>query len=146
MNQGARARLPLAAAGLAVAALTAWGAARRAAAPAATAVSPAKQVATITLNVWDQEVRGGQAEAIKKLNAQFEAMYRTSRSSGRQVLHRPARDAEARGLGPNPPDVVEANNGYSAMGPLVQAGCSCRSTPTRRRTGGATATRRGSCA
>jgi raffinose/stachyose/melibiose transport system substrate-binding protein len=122
MNQRARARLSLAAAGLAVAALAVAGSGAARGAPAATAVAPAKQVATVTLNVWDQEVRGGQAEAIKKLNAQFEKQYpnikikRTAKSFTDLLA-----TLKLAASGPNPPDVVEANNGYSAMGPLVQA-------------------------
>ena len=122
MNQGARARLPLAATGLAVAALAVAGSGAARGAPATTAVSPAKQVATVTLNVWDQEVRGGQAEAIKKLNAQFEKQYpnikikRTAKSFADLLA-----TLKLAASGPNPPDVVETNNGYSAMGPLVQA-------------------------
>jgi raffinose/stachyose/melibiose transport system substrate-binding protein len=122
MNPRARVRLPLAAAALAVVALVvaASGAARGA--PATTAVSPAKRAATVTLNVWDQEVRGGQAEAIKKLNAQFQKQYpnikinRTAKSFTDLLA-----TLKLAASGPNPPDVVEANNGYSAMGPLVEA-------------------------
>ena len=35
----------------------------------------ARRLGDVTLIVWDQEVRGGQAEAIKKLNAQFQRLY-----------------------------------------------------------------------
>jgi raffinose/stachyose/melibiose transport system substrate-binding protein len=76
----------------------------------------------VTLTVWDQEVRGGQSEAIKKLNEQFQAKYpnitieRTAKSfTDLQATLKLAAS------GPNPPDVVEVNNGYSAMGPLVKA-------------------------
>jgi raffinose/stachyose/melibiose transport system substrate-binding protein len=86
------------------------------------AAAPSATTATVTLSVWDQEVRPGQAAAMKKLNAQFEKAYpnikikRTAKSfTDLQATLKLAAS------GPNPPDVVEANNGYSAMGPLVQA-------------------------
>ena len=76
--------------------------------------------ASVTLLVWDQEVRGGQAAAIKKLNADFQKRYPSIK------INRVAKsftDLQATlklaASGPNPPDVVEVNNGYSAMGPLV---------------------------
>jgi raffinose/stachyose/melibiose transport system substrate-binding protein len=122
MRSRARARLPLAAAALVVAALAVAGSGAARGGPDATAVTPAKRTATVTLNVWDQEVRGGQAEAIKKLNAQFERQYpnikinRTAKSFTDLLA-----TLKLAASGPNPPDVVEVNNGYSAMGPLVQA-------------------------
>jgi raffinose/stachyose/melibiose transport system substrate-binding protein len=88
----------------------------------ATTVAPAAARATVTLNVWDQEVRGGQATAIKKLNAQFQKLHpdikikRTAKSFTDLLA-----TLKLAASGPNPPDVVEVNNGYSAMGPLVQA-------------------------
>ena len=78
---------------------------------------------TITLTVWDQEVRGGQAAAIKRLNAQFQRLYpnikikRTAKSFTDLLA-----TLKLAASSPNPPDVIEVNNGYSAMGPLVQAG------------------------
>jgi raffinose/stachyose/melibiose transport system substrate-binding protein len=116
MNLRARARLLFAAAALAVVALVAAGGGAAGGAPAKHAA------AAVTLNVWDQEVRGGQADAIKKLNAQFEKQYpnikinRTAKSFTDLLA-----TLKLAASGPNPPDVVEANNGYSAMGPLVQA-------------------------
>ena len=83
----------------------------------------AKKAATVTLLVWDQEVRGGQNAAMTKLNANFQKKYPNIK------INRVAKsftDLQATlklaASGPNPPDVVEANNGYSAMGPLVKAG------------------------
>src|SRR4029077_17374115 len=80
------------------------------------------KLAPVTLTVWDQEVRGGQNEAMKKLNADFQKKYpditikRVAKSfTDLQTTLKLAAS------GPNPPDVVEANNGYSAMGPLVKA-------------------------
>jgi raffinose/stachyose/melibiose transport system substrate-binding protein len=79
--------------------------------------------ATVTLTVWDQEVRGGQNAAITTLNANFEKKYPNIK------INRVAKSftdlqttLKLAASGPNPPDVVEANNGYSAMGPLVKAG------------------------
>jgi raffinose/stachyose/melibiose transport system substrate-binding protein len=81
------------------------------------------QLGDVTLVVWDQEVRGGQAEAIKELNQQFQQKYPNIK------LERSAKsftDLQATlklaASGPNPPDVIEVNNGYSSMGPLVEAG------------------------
>jgi raffinose/stachyose/melibiose transport system substrate-binding protein len=58
----------------------------------------------------------------KKLNADFQKRYPNIK------INRVAKsftDLEATlklaASGPNPPDVIEANNGYSAMGPLVKA-------------------------
>lgn len=97
-----------------------------AAALAGTAASggqtPTVRKASVTLLVWDQEVRGGQNAAMKALNAAFEKSYPTIK------INRVAKSftdlqttLKLAASGPNPPDVVEANNGYSAMGPLVQA-------------------------
>ncbi|MFY0407143.1 extracellular solute-binding protein [Solicola sp. PLA-1-18] len=77
----------------------------------------------ITLTVWDQEVRGGQAEQIKQLNAAFQEKYpnvkikRVSRSFDdlRKTLRLAITNDEA-------PDVVQANNGRSDMGQFVSAG------------------------
>src|SRR6266508_2820346 len=101
------------AAGVALLALAGLGAA---------GTQPTSKRATFTLLVWDQEVRGGQAAAIKKLNADFQKKYPSIK------INRVAKsftDLQATlklaASGPNPPDVVEANNGYSSMGPLVKA-------------------------
>ncbi|MDQ3866595.1 MAG: extracellular solute-binding protein [Actinomycetota bacterium] len=76
----------------------------------------------VTLTVWDQEVRGGQNQAMKALNAAFEKEYPNI------AIKRQAKSftdlqttLKLAASGPNPPDVVQANNGYSAMGPLVKA-------------------------
>ena len=83
---------------------------------------PTAAKATVTLLVWDQEVRGGQNAAMKALNAEFQKRYPNIK------INRVAKSftdlqttLKLAASGPNPPDVVEANNGYSAMGPLVQA-------------------------
>ncbi|WP_242889737.1 extracellular solute-binding protein [Actinomadura litoris] len=77
----------------------------------------------VTLTVWDQEVQGGMKEQIETLNKRFEAKYpnvkinRVSRSFS--DLQKTLRLALSGG---NPPDVVEANQGYAAMAQFVKAG------------------------
>ncbi|MFC4008878.1 ABC transporter substrate-binding protein [Nonomuraea purpurea] len=99
--------------------------------PAATSAAPsaapvrtdAAALGNVTLTVWDQEVRGGQAAQMKQLNAAFQAKYpnirinRVSRSF--DDLNTTLRLALS---GNEPPDVVEANNGRSSMGAFVKAG------------------------
>src|SRR5262245_30046762 len=78
--------------------------------------------ATTTLLVCDQEVRGGQNSTMVALNKAFQKKYPNIK------INRVAKSftdlqktLKLAASGPNPPDVVEANNGYSAMGPLVSA-------------------------
>jgi raffinose/stachyose/melibiose transport system substrate-binding protein len=77
----------------------------------------------VTLTVWDQEVLGGQNDQMEQLNAAFHAAYpnvtikRVSRSFS--DLNKTLRLALS---GKNPPDVVEANQGYGVMAALVKAG------------------------
>jgi raffinose/stachyose/melibiose transport system substrate-binding protein len=82
----------------------------------------ASKLGNVTLTVWDQEVRGGQNEAMKKLNAQFQQKYPNIK------IKRVAKSftdlqttLKLAASGPHPPDVVEANQGWSTMGPLVKA-------------------------
>jgi raffinose/stachyose/melibiose transport system substrate-binding protein len=83
----------------------------------------AASLGKVTLTVWDQEVRGGQAAQIAELNKQFHAKYpnitikRVSRSF--DDLKKTLRLALS---GKNAPDVVESNNGRSDMGQFVKAG------------------------
>ncbi|NNG36848.1 ABC transporter substrate-binding protein [Nakamurella aerolata] len=76
----------------------------------------------VTLTVWDQEVRGGQDQQIKKLNEEFQAKYpnikikRVSRSF--DDLTKTLRLALT---GNEAPDVVQANNTRSQMGEFVKA-------------------------
>ena len=92
--------------------------------------SPTGQVSTdpsklgdVTLTVWDQEVRGGQAAQIEELNKQFQAKYpniklkRVTRST--DDLNTTLKLALS---GNEPPDVFQANNGRPDMGAFVQAG------------------------
>ena len=88
-----------------------------------TSAGHAAKAGTVTLLVWDQEVRGGQNAAMTQLNKNFQKKYPNIK------INRVAKsftDLQATlklaASGPNPPDVIEANNGYSAMGPLVKAG------------------------
>ncbi|HEX9823057.1 MAG TPA: extracellular solute-binding protein [Actinomycetota bacterium] len=77
----------------------------------------------VTLIVWDQEVRGGQNQQIEQLNAEFMEQYpnvtieRVAKSF--DDLFNTVKLAVS---GPNPPDVVQANQGRSIMGALVEAG------------------------
>ena len=86
----------------------------------------------VTLTVWDQEVRGGQAAQIEALNAAFEQEYpnitidRVSRSFEdlQATLRLAITDDE-------PPDVVQANNGRADMGAFVEAGLLANLDPYR---------------
>src|SRR3954462_13194012 len=77
----------------------------------------------VTLTVWDQEVRGGQAAQIKRLNAAFQAKYpnvkinRVAKSFTdlKTTLKLAASSNKA-------PDVVEANQGRPDMGQMVKGG------------------------
>jgi raffinose/stachyose/melibiose transport system substrate-binding protein len=77
----------------------------------------------VTLTVWDQEVRGGQAAQIKQLNRAFQEQYpnvkidRVARSF--EDLNKTLKLAVS---GPDAPDVVQANQGRPVMGTLVRGG------------------------
>jgi raffinose/stachyose/melibiose transport system substrate-binding protein len=77
----------------------------------------------VTLTVWDQEVRGGQAAQIKRLNEAFQQKYpnvtieRVARSF--EDLNKTLKLAVS---GPKAPDVVQANQGRPVMGTLVKGG------------------------
>src|SRR5215211_4605155 len=77
----------------------------------------------LTLTVWDQEVRGGQAKQIKRLNQAFREKYpnvtikRVAKSF--TDLNTTLKLAVS---GPKAPDVVEANQGRPVMGQLVKGG------------------------
>jgi raffinose/stachyose/melibiose transport system substrate-binding protein len=86
----------------------------------------------VTLTVWDQEVREGQAAQIEALNAAFQEEYpnitieRVSRSFEdlQATLRLAITDDE-------PPDVVQANNGRADMGAFVEAGLLANLDPYR---------------
>ena len=77
----------------------------------------------VTLTVWDQEVRGGQAKQIKQLNEAFQQEYpnvtikRVAKS--REDLDKTLKLAVS---GDRAPDVVQANQGRPVMGTLVKGG------------------------
>jgi raffinose/stachyose/melibiose transport system substrate-binding protein len=77
----------------------------------------------VTLTVWDQEVRGGQAAQIKRLNEAFRQKYpnvtieRVAKS--REDLDKTLKLAVS---GARAPDVVQANQGRPVMGTLVKGG------------------------
>jgi raffinose/stachyose/melibiose transport system substrate-binding protein len=88
-----------------------------------TVQTDASKLGNVTLTVWDQEVRGGQDEQMKKLNEAFHQKYpnitinRVSRSF--DDLNTTLRLALS---GNDAPDVVEANNARATMGQFVKAG------------------------
>lgn len=92
---------------------------------AATTAQRAPDVAAagdVTLTVWDQEVRGGQAAQIRELNRQFMAKYPNVK------IRRVAKSFDDLNTtlklavsGPDAPDVVQANQGLGVMGQLVKA-------------------------
>lgn len=97
-------------------------------APPKDAATPSGEVKTdpaalgnVTLTVWDQEVRGGQAQQITKLNDEFQKKYpnikikRVSRSF--DDLNKTLKLALS---GDTPPDVFQSNNGRSDMGTFVK--------------------------
>jgi raffinose/stachyose/melibiose transport system substrate-binding protein len=77
----------------------------------------------VTLTIWDQEVRGGQAAQIKRLNDAFLSQYpnvkikRVAKSF--TDLQTTLKLAVS---GKNPPDIVESNQGRPIMGELVKGG------------------------
>ncbi|MDR6866910.1 raffinose/stachyose/melibiose transport system substrate-binding protein [Microbacterium resistens] len=77
----------------------------------------------ITLTVWDQEVRGGQDEQMKRLNEEFQKKYPNVTinrvSQAFDDLNKTLRLALT---GEDAPDVVQSNNGRNVMGAFVKAG------------------------
>ncbi|UNT00129.1 extracellular solute-binding protein [Streptomyces tubbatahanensis] len=90
---------------------------------AASAVPDPAKAGEVTLTVWDQQVRGGQNAAIERLNEEFEKKYpnvtikRVARSFN--DLKKTLKLALS---GEEPPDVVQANQGYSDMVAFAHAG------------------------
>ncbi len=97
--------------------------------PAAPSQNPDRKVETdpasmgdITLTVWDQEVRGGQDQQMKKLNAAFQQKYPNivlKRNS--QSFDDLAKTLRLALTGDDAPDVVQSNNGRDTMGAFVKA-------------------------
>lgn len=127
MIRSPRVLLTVAAVGVAALAACAPGSGNDTSSKPAPSVSAVKtdvaSLGDVTLIVWDQEVRGGQAAQMAKLNTAFQAKYpnitikRVSRSFN--DLKTTLRLALS---GNDAPDVVEANNGRSDMGEFVKAG------------------------
>ncbi|GAB2825371.1 extracellular solute-binding protein [Streptomyces daliensis] len=99
------------------------GAAGRGGTGVATAVPDPGKAGKVTLKVWDQETRGGTNAEIERLNAEFEKRYPNVRV---QRVSRSFSDLKTTLKlalsGNNPPDVVQANQGYSDMVAFVRAG------------------------
>lgn len=92
-------------------------------ASAAAVKTDAASLGNVTLTVWDQEVRGGQAKQITQLNDAFGKKYPNIK------INRVSRSFDDLGKtlklalsGDTPPDVAEVNNGRADMGAYVKAG------------------------
>ncbi|WP_306323904.1 MULTISPECIES: extracellular solute-binding protein [unclassified Streptomyces] len=92
-------------------------------APGSGGVPDPAKAGNVTLHVWDQETRGGTNAEIEQLNKEFQHRYpnvtikRVSRSF--DDLKTTLKLALS---GNNPPDVVQANQGYPDMVAFVEAG------------------------
>ncbi|MFC0602371.1 extracellular solute-binding protein [Streptomyces palmae] len=90
---------------------------------AGSAVPDPARAGRTTLTIWDQEIRGGQNDELEQLNEEFENRYpnvtikRTARSF--TDLKTTLKLAVT---GANPPDVIQANQGYPDMVAFVRAG------------------------
>src|SRR5215213_10803400 len=77
----------------------------------------------VTLTVWDQEVRGGQAAQVKRLNAAFRAKYPNVKINRVAKSFTNLKTTLKLAVSSNKaPDVVEANQGRPIMGQLVKGG------------------------
>jgi raffinose/stachyose/melibiose transport system substrate-binding protein len=77
----------------------------------------------VTLTIWDQEVRGGQAAQIKRLNAAFLAKYPNVKIKRVAKSFTDLQTTLKLAVSSNKaPDVVEANQGRPIMGQLVKGG------------------------
>jgi raffinose/stachyose/melibiose transport system substrate-binding protein len=93
--------------------------------PAATANAKPdiSKAGNVTLTVYDQEVRGGQDAQMKQLNAAFQQKYPNVKINRVSKAFKDMQQTVKLAVsGPNPPDVVEANQGRPIMGALVTAG------------------------
>ncbi len=91
--------------------------------PTSAISTDASAAGPVTLNVWDQEVRGGQNAEITRLNNEFHAKYPNVTIKRNSKSFTNLKDTLKLALsGKNPPDVVEANQGYPDMGAFVTAG------------------------
>src|SRR3954447_9668492 len=77
----------------------------------------------VTLTVWDQEVRGGQAAQVKRLNAAFRAKYPNVKINRVAKSFTNLKTTLKLAVSSNKaPDVVEANQGRPDMGQMVKGG------------------------
>ena len=77
----------------------------------------------VTLTVWDQEVRGGQARQIKRLNEQFQSEYPNVKIERvAKTFNDLNTTLKLAVSGPKAPDIVQANQGRGVMGQLVKGG------------------------
>ena len=77
----------------------------------------------VTLTIWDQEVRGGQAAQIKRLNAAFLAQYPNVKINRVAKSFTDLQTTLKLAVSSNkPPDIVQANQGRTIMGQLVKGG------------------------
>src|SRR3954470_14942519 len=77
----------------------------------------------VTLTIWDQEVRGGQAKQIKRLNAAFRARYPNVKIKRVAKSFTNLKTTLKLAVSSNKaPDVVEANQGRPDMGQMVKGG------------------------
>jgi raffinose/stachyose/melibiose transport system substrate-binding protein len=93
-----------------------------ASAPAAPATVGVTETGPVTLTVWDQE--SGQVSKVwDQLNAEFQQKYpNVTIKRVRRSLGDLKTSLKLAISGPNPPDVVEANQGWPDMGQMVKAG------------------------
>ena len=94
----------------------------KATSPAGKVKTDAAKLGSVTLTVWDQEVRGGQNDEITALNKAFHEKYPNI------TIKRNAQSFDDLGKtlrlalsGPDAPDVVESNNARNQMGAFVKA-------------------------
>lgn len=81
------------------------------------------QMGTLTLTVWDQEVRAGQKSQMDTLNEAFHKKYPNITVKRVSQSFDDLKKQVALGLsGNNPPDVCQVNNARADMGEFVKAG------------------------
>jgi raffinose/stachyose/melibiose transport system substrate-binding protein len=87
------------------------------------AVPDPARAGNVTLTVWDQEIRGGQNAETEELNREFEKKYPNVRIKRVSRSFTDLKTTLKLALsGSRPPDVVQANQGYSDMVAFVRAG------------------------
>lgn len=82
-----------------------------------------KGAGQVTLTVWDQNTEGAMPEVQEKLNADFHAKYPNVTIKRTAQSFKDLKTTLKLALSSNnPPDVIQANQGYPDMGAFVQAG------------------------